>query len=152
MFDTMEYDRLLGDVATFRRLIGLLTEARVELLTTHIQRDEIMAMKHETKKPELLSLLGHAGMIETRGWIWGLSRWSQARFGRDEDHNIIDQVRGNRWDRDTEDSLIAATASSDADTLVTDDSRFIKRLIDTHIRCDVIGFDEFKSRLEQMET
>ena len=36
MFDTMEYDRLLEDAATYQRLLGLLTEGKVELPTTEL--------------------------------------------------------------------------------------------------------------------
>jgi predicted nucleic acid-binding protein len=148
MFDTMEYDKLLENQATYEKLLHLITYRRIELLTTHIQRDEIMATPDEAKRTKLMRLFTTAHLIATRGIIFGTSRFGEARFGRDEDHKVIDDIRGNSWDKDTEDSLIAATASSDADTLVTDDRPFMRRLRDANVRCDVIDFGVFQRRLE----
>lgn len=148
MFDTMEYDKLLENAATWEKLLRLVTEGRIELLTTHIQRDEIMATPDEARRARLMSLFTNAHLIGTRGVVVGTSRSGEARLGSDEDHELTDYVRGNRWDRDTEDSLIAATASGEADTLVTDDRRFIQRLRNAGVRCDVIEFSEFQRRLE----
>jgi predicted nucleic acid-binding protein len=148
MFDTMGYDRLSQDEATRRKLMEMIEEGKVVLLTTHIQRDEIMAMNDEAKKSKLLQLLKHAQFIATRGAVYGLSRYGQSRYGSDEDHTIIERIRGKRRDRDTEDSLIAATASGEADTLVTDDHRFTNRLTKVDVKCEVIDYVEFKRRLE----
>jgi predicted nucleic acid-binding protein len=148
MFDTMEFDKLLENAATWEKLLRLVTEGRIELLTTHIQRDEIMATRDEAKRARLMSLFTNAHLIRTKGVVVGISRFGEARLGSDEDHKLIDDIRGNRWDRDTEDSLIAATASGEADTLVTDDWRFIQRLGNAGGRCDVIKFSEFQRRLE----
>jgi predicted nucleic acid-binding protein len=150
MFDTMEYDKLLESPATYEKLLHLITERRIEMLTTHIQRDEITATPDEAKRTRLMSLFTNARPIGTRGVVLDISGVDEARIGGDEDHKLVNDVRGNRWDRDTKDSLIAATASNDADMLVTDDRRFVQRLRDAHVRCEVIGFTEFQKRLERM--
>lgn len=41
MLDTNEYDRLLAAQDAYDMLLGLLFRGRIELLSTHIQRDEI---------------------------------------------------------------------------------------------------------------
>ncbi len=117
MLDTMEYDKLVSAPESYHILLRLLSSGRIELLSTHIQRDQIVAMPDNDKKARLQTILGQARMIETRGIVYDVSRYDEARFGSDEDHNLIDGVK------DVEDGLIAATASSDADTLVTDDER-----------------------------
>lgn len=147
MLDTMEYDHLAADTVAYQRIIQLMQEGKVELLSTHIQRDEILAMPNESKRSALEALLNHTTMIGTRGIILGTSRFGQARFGSDEEHKLIEHVRRDRWDRDTEDGLIAATASSDVNVFVTDDKPLTKRLKLANLKCEVINFDEFKNRL-----
>jgi hypothetical protein len=142
MLDANEYDKLLEHPDSYDKLLGLLAEGKIELLSTHIQRDEILATPDPAKKARLEALLTHVRMIETRGVVVDLSRVGLARLGSDEEHRIIYHVRHRK------DGLIAATATSDADTLVTDDKRFAKRLNKyPGGRCEVIDFTELERRL-----
>ena len=148
MLDTNEYDRLLAAPETYDRLLGLLSEGKIELLSTHVQRDEIMAVDDAAKKVRLEALLAHARLIATQGAILDVSKVGLARLGNDEDHNLIEHVRGEAWQRKSKDALIAATASKDADALVTDDKRLARRLKNhPDTRCEVIDFEEFERRL-----
>jgi predicted nucleic acid-binding protein len=148
MFDTNEFDKLAAARDAYERLLALLSEGKIELLTTHIQRDEILAIENTTKKARLLALLSRARMIPTRGIVVGVSRYGQSRYGSDEDHKLIEHIRGERWDRDTNDALIAATAARDAEVFVTDDATLMRRLNSySNIRCEVIDFKEFERRL-----
>ena len=148
MFDTNEFDRLVDASDAYERLMALLLEREIELLVTHVQRDEIVVIQDTTKKSRLLALLGLARMIPTRGIVLGVSRIDQSRFGSDEDHKLIEHIRGDRWDRDTNDALIAATAARDADVFVTDDETLMRRLNSyTDIRCELIDFKELERRL-----
>jgi predicted nucleic acid-binding protein len=141
MLDTMEYDKLLATLDSYHRLLRLLSSGRIELLTTHIQRDQIRAAPDHPKKASLLEIFAKARIIGTRGIVFDVSRFDQAKFGSDEDHDIIKRAK------DAKDGLIAATASSGADTLVTDDKNFTKRLRKAHIECEVIDFTSFEKRL-----
>jgi hypothetical protein len=148
MFDTNEFDKLTAARDAHERLLVLLSERKMELLVTHIQRDEIVAIEDSTKKAQLLDLLGRARMTPTRGAVWGVSGYGQSTYGSDEDHKLIAHIRGDRWDRDTNDALIAATAARDADVFVTDDETLVRRLKSyTGIRCEVINFEELERRL-----
>ncbi len=147
MLDTNEYDKILTNPDSYDLLLRLLAEGKIELLSTHIQRDEIMGTEDddEAKKARLGAILCHASMISTRGAVWDVSIHGLSRYGSDEDHGIIDQVR------DVKDGLIAATTSSDADTLVTDDKRFANRLRDYRgSKCEVIEFAELERRLADL--
>jgi predicted nucleic acid-binding protein len=146
MLDTNEYDKLLGHSESYGRLLQLLAEGKIELISTHIQRDEIMAITDDdTKKARLEAILSHARMIPTRGAAYGVSRYGLATYGRDEDHRIMDKVR------DVKDGLIAATASSDADTLVTNDKDFANRLRNyPGNKCEIMDFAEFERRLADL--
>ena len=151
MLDTNQYDRLLAAPETYERLLRLLSDGKIELLTTHIQRDEIMAVGDAGKKGRLQALLAHARLVGTRGFIWGKSRWSLFRYGNHEDHNLIEHIRGTAWDRKSEDALIAATAAKDADMFVTDDKSLARRLNSyPGRRCEVIDFEELKRRLADL--
>ena len=148
MFDTNAFDKFVAVRDAYETLLALLLEGKIELLVTHIQRDEIAAIENTTKKAQLLALLDRARMIPTRGAVWGVSRWGQSRFGSDDDHKVIEHIRGDRWDRDTNDALIAVTAARDSDVFVTDDDVLMRRLNSyTDIRCEVIDFKELESRL-----
>lgn len=148
MLDTNEFDRLLAAPETCDRLLGVLSEGKIELLTTHIQRDEIMAVDDAGKKARLRALLTHACLVATRGIIFGRSRFGLARFGSDEDHDLIEHIRGEAWERKSGDALIAATAAKDANVFVTDDRRLARRLSSyPGMQCEVIDFEEFQRRL-----
>jgi len=104
MLDTNEFDRLVAARDMYKRFFAWLSEGRIELLVTHIQRDEIMAIDDATKKTMFLAMLGRARSIPTRGAVYGVSRYGEARYGGDEDRKLIDHIRGDRWDRDTNDA------------------------------------------------
>jgi len=107
-----------------------------------------MAVDDHVKRARLEALLAQARLIATRGFIWGKSRWGLARFGNDKGYNLVERIRGTTWDRKTEDALIAATASNDADVFVTDDKRLARRLKSyPGMKCEVIDFNELKRRL-----
>lgn len=148
MLDTNQYDRLLAAPDTYEKLLSLVSIGKIELLTTHIQRDEITAVEEPGKKARLAALLAHARMIPTRGAIFDISRFDLARFGDDDDHKLIEHIRGAAWERKSEDALIAATAAKDADVFVTDDKSLARRLKSyPAIRCEVIDFEELDRRL-----
>ena len=151
MLDTNQYDRVVAAPKTYDRLLRLLSEGKIELLTTHIQRDEIMAVEEPGKKAQLEALLALARLIATRGAIFDLSRFDLARFGDNEDHSLIEHIRGSGWKTKSKDALIAATAAKDADVFVTDDKSLARRLNSyPGRRCEVIDFEGLKRRLADL--
>jgi predicted nucleic acid-binding protein len=148
MFDTNVFDKLVTAPDAYERLMTLLSQGKIELLVTHIQRDEIAAIADSTKRAQLLALLDHGHIISTRRAVWDVSRYDQSRIGSDEDNKLIEHIRGDRWDRDTNDALIAATAARDADVFVTDDGILMRRLTSyPEIHCQVINFEELERHL-----
>jgi len=122
----------------------MVSNGTIELISTHIQRDQILDIPDDpAKKAALEELLTHARMVGTRGVVLDLSRLDEARIGSDEDHKLIDHIG------DREDALIATTATNDADVLVTDDARFTSKLMSyPGNRCEVIDFSQFEKRLK----
>ena len=153
MLDTMQYDRLLDATETYDRLLKLQSGRKIELLTTHIQRDELAAIGDVRKRTLLEAILAHARLIPTRGVILDKSRVGFARLGNDEDHSLIEHIRGEAWERNSNDALIAATAAKDADLFVTDDKTLTKRLRSyPGIKCDIVDFEEFQRRLANLSS
>lgn len=148
MLDTMQYDKLLNAREKYDRLLKLQSERKIELLTTHIQRDELSAIVDVEKRMRLEAILAHARVIETRGFMLDVSRLGFARFGDDEDHALIQHIRGKAWKRKSNDALIAATAAKEADVFVTEDKSLSRRLKSyPGIKCEIINFKEFERRL-----
>ena len=151
MLDTNQYDKLLEASETYDRLLRLMSEGKIELLATHIQKDELMAIDNTEKRVRLEAIFGHARLIGTRGIILDKSRWDLARFGDDEDHALIEHIRGDAWERKSNDALIAATAAKDSDVFVTNDKPLTGRLKNyPDIKCEVIHFGEFQRYLTKL--
>jgi len=152
MLDTNQYDKLLKAPVTYVRLLELQRQGEIELLTTHIQRDEILAVDDPEKRGRLEALLGQARVIGTRGVVVGVSRVGLATLGDDKDHALIEHIRSRAWKRKTKDALIVATATKDADLLVTDDDRLTRRL-ERYLgtKCEAINFEEFQTRMANLD-
>jgi hypothetical protein len=83
LLDSNVYDQLLvrsDVVAALRRLVD---ERVVELLTTHIQRDQLSAVSH-SGRPELLALFESIERVSTTVplgvVVLGVSRWDEAKW------------------------------------------------------------------------
>jgi len=148
MLDTMQYDKLLYACETRDRLFRLLSETKIELLSTHIQKDEILAIDNAEKRTRLDVIFVHARLIATRGVILDKSKVGFAGLGDEEDYVLVEHIRGEAWERKGNDALIAATAAKDADLFVTDDKPLTRRLnAYPALKCEVIDFAEFSRRL-----
>jgi len=151
MLDTNQYDRLLDAPETYDKLLELQSEGKIKLLATHIQKDEILAIDNLSRRRRLEALLAHACLIGTRGAILDVSRFDLAKFGDDKDRALIEHIRGDAWERESEDALIVATAAKDADIFVTDDRPLTRRLKRyPSLRCEVIDFEEFRRQLSRI--
>jgi hypothetical protein len=92
---------------------------KIELLQTHLQRDELM--RDETRRTRTLVL--PCVFVPTYGVVFGTSRPGLAQFGEAEKLDAIRSESGGH----TNDALIAATAQHHGATLVTDDHRLTNR-------------------------
>jgi predicted nucleic acid-binding protein len=170
MLDTMIHDKLDAEPEIRAKLIRLTMQARIELLTTHIQQDELSEKKGESRlKEQKLPTEGNivgisrlseckvgdgkrkqesdslaAKKVPTSGAIYGVSKYGDCTYGTGLQSGIsIDDVKTSQGNQ-LEDALIATTASSHADILVTEDKRLRKRLDKIPIRCKVFSFADFK--------
>jgi hypothetical protein len=114
MLDTNVIDALLGEHDLVPLLQREVQSGRVELLVTHLQIDEVLAMGQEkrAKRDSLMQFLAllPARRVLTYGFVTDLSRVDNAMLASEEHGKLFDELtRGNP--RHNEDALIVLTAA-----------------------------------------
>jgi hypothetical protein len=107
-----------GRLETVRELVE---RGELELVETHVQRDEHSRITDPEKRARVRSVPTRS--TPTWGFVLGTSRLGEARLGPAEP--IEGVCRGNL--DHAEDALIASTALFDGCTLVTNDRRLTNR-------------------------
>jgi hypothetical protein len=144
MFDTNANDAAALDQSYRDLLIWAQDKKEIELITTHIQIDQIDAIRDRDKKQIVYCINVSADTTETYGFIPGLSRKGWALEGK------FEEFLGNKEHnyRNLSDALIAATAKKKVDILVTDDESLIKK---TRGKVKTLKSKEFKNYLENLK-
>ncbi len=137
MIDSMIFDRIAGTPGMSEHIETLITAGDLTILTTHLQEDELAKIPDDAKREAIARLPRE--QIPTYGMALDDSRLDMARLSEGE--GIEEIRRGNV--KNTEDSLIAATADVDADILVTEDSTFTKRAGVAFPKLKVWKFEHF---------
>jgi hypothetical protein len=149
MFDTNGYGALAADPQGFAKLRALVDRSDVEVFVTHVQEDELSAMSDVPKRKALLSICRTLGTkIPTDGAVWDVSNWNEAKWGPGSGDVRSEHVQSGSSNRG-EDELIAATASSEVDVLVTDDERLRHRIVS---QGSTVAFWTFAELLKYMES
>jgi len=147
MLDSMIYDEIVAKEGFSRLLEDVVKCGHVVILNTHIQDDQLSEIRKECKREAVAKVPGHK--IPTSAAIWGVSKWDEACWGDGAgDIKISDVQRGNP--KHSEDALIAVTAASHADVLVTHDTRFSSRVGATNSKLKVWNFQEFCSFINSL--
>jgi len=138
MFDTNVFDTILDgkiDVTIF--------PDNYEIFVTHIQRDEIEAINKPEKKGRKEKLLEYfkklkQNNIPTESAVYGVSKYGGAKYT--SDNNLIEELRKGNLQH-TKDALIGETAIKNNFILVTNDSKFLKRVCS--LGGKAVTFDHF---------
>jgi hypothetical protein len=168
MFDTNVFNRMLGGAISFHSLTG-----RAVAYATHIQRDEINNTRDSARRAALSQVfrdvveqsvptdsfvldvsrldearLGGDRVISTESAVWGVSRWSEAKFTAEDTiysrlKERLDGLNGCKTNN-VHDALIAETAIKRELVLVTDDSDLAKVTKEFGGQC--LSWDEFRLR------
>ena len=150
MIDTNIVDCIVAEEGLSGRLQNLHHSGRLTILTTHIQQDEIgetpdTKQEHRKKLQEAIAKIAPQ-VVPTKGFVLGRSRLGLAALG---DGESIDRFRKGNIEH-TEDALIASTAETKADVLVTENTKHFKRS-----RIKALGFQfelwDFKRFLEHID-
>ncbi len=95
---------------------------------THVQVDEINECSDKEKRARLFNFMTEIRpeKIATESFIIGFSRLGSARLG---DGDLIEKLRGDNMQK-TNDALIGETAIKNNLTLITNDKKFKKKVIE----------------------
>jgi hypothetical protein len=125
MLDTNCYDQVIKIPGFLINMNSLTQAGKIEILSTHVQEDELNRIPDLKKRAAVLSI--PRKLISTSGAIYDISKYGQARYGSGKIYNVdLGTVkRGNP--NNAEDALIALTAAHEVDVFVTEDVRLRKR-------------------------
>lgn len=120
-------DKFLVNNSILEKLVRAHSKGIVEILTTHVEQDELEATK--VGKPERGQALVtthielNATPVPTNGIVLGLSKFGGAAFSSAEDIEQYERLTSNPKDR--EDVLLVLTAKSQNATFVSEDKRIV---------------------------
>lgn len=118
MLDTMIYDAIVANPETIDLIRSITTNRKCEILTTHIQEDQLAEIPGDEKRRATLSI--PTKKVPTSGAVWDLSKWDECTWASTETGTSIEILtKGNP--KHAADALIGATSISVADVLVTMD-------------------------------
>jgi len=148
MFDTNANDAAADNEEYRQLLIWAQDNKYIQLITTHIQRDQIEAIPDVQRKAEVENIHVSATQVTTYGMIWNLSRWNEARFANEGE---VDKFLGSkiRNNRNLTDALIGLTALKDGNILITDDKSLGKRCQTQGVQ--IMRSKQFKDHLETLK-
>ena len=135
------HDLIVADQATKDAILKRITDGRLKLISTHVQRDEL-SLAPSPKRDALLEIYELNDVVQTTGAVWDVSRWDQSTYGSDEVNASIEApMAGNP--NHAEDALIAATAAGEADALVTNETRLASKIRRAGFSGDVWSWSRF---------
>jgi len=139
MIDTMIVTRIAGTTG----LIEEICEAapRLQLLATHLTRDQLEAIVDVSERQRLLAVYHSLPKEEvaTVGFVLDVSRLDEAELGDEESSRTLEELR-TQGDGGIHDALIALSARYKADVLVTDDGDLMRKAKKALPQCEVWSF------------
>jgi hypothetical protein len=146
----------------------LIDRGEFSLIKTHVELDELRATPDTDKRAALLELYDclHGTHVAASAMIWDVSDWDEAEWtathgaivgisrvklsdihdGIGEEIAVEDIMRGNP--KFAADALLAVTADTHVDALVTNDIPLTKRIGSTNTDLDVWDFETLVATLE----
>src|SRR5687768_311672 len=113
MLDTNVFDAVIAVHDVPDKLNALSKLGTIEIVTTHVQEDELAGIKDDAKREGVLSI--SRVCVTTAGAVFDTSKFDMATFGNgSEDGCSIEQIDSEKHNH-TADALIATTAARDAE-------------------------------------
>lgn len=150
MLDSMIFDKIIDNEKLKIKILGLKHRNQIRILITHIQNDQLNKTPDVKKRGKLRDCADEiCETIPTCGLVWGTSKWGGARWGSERDNEDFEKIqRGNQ--SHTADALIAVSAQSDADILVTEDGTLTLRFINQKTNKEVWNYQRFLEYIESL--
>ncbi len=147
MLDTMIYDAIVANPETIELVRSLTTNRKCEILTTHIQKDQLAEIPGDQKRCAALSI--PTKKVPTSGAVWDLSKWDECTWVSTETVASIENLtKGNP--KHAADALIGATSLSVADVLVTMDKTLAARVKASDPTMKVLDFEGFLNLIRSL--
>jgi len=149
MLDTMIFDKIVEIPGMTDDLRTLVAAGKVDIVTTHVQDDELEQVRNSSK---------HAGLaripcrrVPTAVFVFDVSRLGLARLGAGEEGGLrYERLRmGNP--KHTRDAIIALTAAQEADVLVSEDRTLSHRTRASAETLEVWDFAQFSLCVTRMK-
>ena len=145
MFDSNAYDAILahGDADHLRALIAAGT---LDVITTHVQEDELRQIKDETRRETLLALYFSLQKRKTPASVslWGISSWEQGEWSGQDGNEKLSAIQRNKVIA-SRDEIIGTTAKDHCDLLITEDKKFAARLTEAAKNLQVMDYPSFRA-------
>jgi predicted nucleic acid-binding protein len=146
--DSNIHDVLAADLKLKRLVDQAQADALIDVMTTHIQFDELAAVPAERDIGQTGSLT--ANRILTEVFVLDHSRLGEARLGSETSNAAFMELQGNSF-KNTNDAIIGATALAHTDILVTNDVRFTNRFRKLAGSVQVMSSKEFGEYLVERQ-
>ena len=141
MLDSNVHDLIVADQQVKAAILKRIADGRLKLISTHVQCDEL-SLAPSPKRDALLAIYELNDIARTTGAVWDVSRWDQSTYGSDEVNASIEALMASNPNH-AEDALIAATASGEADVLVTNETRLASKIRRAGFAVDVWSWNRF---------
>ena len=143
MLDTNALNYIGNSTTFFEKIISSVKAGEITLYITHIQLGEINAIpdSKEELRSKLQSFIQDCcKRVPTTGVIFGISAFGECGFSNGEEINAITKNSPKM----IHDALIAASANSGSDYLVTNDGDLRKRVVKELPRLALLTNEEFQ--------
>ncbi len=141
MLDSNVHDLVAADHAVLSAIQERIADGRLKFVSTHVQRDEL-SLAPEPKRAALMAIYELAESVSTTGAVWDVSSWDECSWGTNEvNASIVAIMAGNQ--KHAEDALIGATASGEADALVTNEARLASKIKRAGFSGEVWSWSQF---------
>ena len=160
VLDTVIYNRAVEYPKFGNVLRRACEQGHIQLVSTHVQRDQLKATPDEGKRRELLMLFDavSATIMPTAAAVWDVSKWDEAEWPDDERIKFFEQtLRGTAPAHagHANDALLAVTAFAMADMFLTADAGLLRRTRKAVLECGaklaVLDYKDFVVELETHE-
>ena len=160
VLDTVIYNRAVENPVFELLLRRACNIGLIELVTTHVQKDQLSKTQDPQKREALLSIFMDtcSQQTPTAAFVWDVSNWDQAEWPDEDATSFFEQTLGRTvpgHKGHSTDALLAVTAFAKADMFVTDDRKLFKRtqaaVTATSGKLRVSFYEDFVNALETPE-
>ena len=141
LLDSNIYNCLEADEATRIRILEMITNETIEIVVSPVIVDEL----RESPFRDVPNFFPITRITESV-FVVGIARVGLARVGKGQTFNAH---RGES--KKSKDAIIADTADTDCEILVSEDKRCRERLNKVGKKCKALSYAEFKKWLQKMQ-